>query len=155
MSRRIAALASVAEFPAELSGCRVYRVKVAVVAVEVDKAVIDGRRRSNTRSGCECPLLRAGLLIDGIEVAVIAANVYNAVDDRRRRDDFAARVECPLDPFELWNARGGVDAGVGKIVPEHWSVLREGECGEEKNERGFEKKPLFVQMRLLLCEGQL
>ena len=77
------ALAGVAEFPAELSGCGIYCVKVAIVAAEVDEAEIDGRRRSNTRPGCESPLLRAGLLVNGVEIAVVTANVDDAVDDRR------------------------------------------------------------------------
>jgi hypothetical protein len=36
---------------------------------------------------------------------------------------------------------------VGKIVAEHRRILGEGACSDKKDEGGFEKKPLFVQVK--------
>jgi hypothetical protein len=96
-----AALAFRREFPPHAARLRVERVKLSVIADDIDGPVCHRGSGRHRAAGWTFPNLTTRFRIDGVDVSVVSAEIKNLVLADRRRNDAIAGRKFPFYMMKL------------------------------------------------------
>ena len=117
-------LASGSKFPFQCSSLEIERVKIPVVAANVERPIRDRRRCRNRTARLCLPDLAPGFAVNCVNISVVAAEENRPPLDHGRRDNAIPSGKFPFHPMELARSRPGINAGVRRISAEHRLPVR-------------------------------
>ena len=117
-------LASGSKFPFQRSSLEIERVKIPVVAANVERPVRDRRRCRNRAARLCLPDLAPGFAVNCVNISVVAAEENRPPLDHGRRDNAIPSGKFPFHPMKLpGRLRGGL-SGMRRVATKHRLRMR-------------------------------
>src|SRR6266404_2230639 len=131
------------KLPLQLPRAGIDGIKIAIIAPEINDAILNRWRGHHASSRLEFPLLGARRQLQRVEITVGAAHIRGGGGHRWRRKDVAVGVKPPFNPSELRHTGSVINARMTWISAKHGrsGILRRNcsgtnEAQKERTEQG-------------------